>query len=294
MRPSPRLVLEQLESRLVPATQAIFNSGILTVLGDNAANQIVVAADASGNLQVTDRGQAVAIQGNPSLATRANLQTVVIDGGAGNDRISTDRSLNTMGPGGLVFAPDAILLGGKGDDTIAPMHGGIVGGLAGVVNGVVVGRVVGNCFMDGGQGDDFLQSGFGNDTMLGGQGDDNYLWPPGTLTDFWDGGQGDDTVTIIGNDNAGDAFSLTADGRDVLFRRLNLVQFSVSITNTETVALLPGSGDDTVVIGELAGVAKLKKVQVDGGAGSDTIDVTRAPGIRYQLDAETVTSRRLR
>src|SRR5262249_47431496 len=140
----------------------------------------------------------------------------------------------------LSFAPTATLLGGDGDDTIVVKHGGIVGGLAGIDlnTGQVIGQGVGNCYMEGNAGNDTLFSGFGNDTMLGGGGDDTYVWLPGTLTDSWDGGAGTDTARIVGNDNPllgtnGDQFDLSANGSRVLFRRLNLVQFSVDIGTTE-------------------------------------------------------------
>jgi Ca2+-binding RTX toxin-like protein len=237
-----------------------------------------VAADANGSITVTDRGQSVAIRSFGGPATRANLGLVVLDGRNGNDKLTTDASLNTLVNGTLSFSPDAIFLGGNGNDTLTAGHGGIVGGAAGVVNGVVVGPVVGNCFMDGGNGNDTLFSGFGNDVMKGGNGDDTYVWLPGTLTDVWDGGAGNDTAIIVGNDTtaagtpAADAFSLTANGSRVLFQRTNLVQFAVDIGSTEKVVLRPGAGDDMVKIGDLSGVANLREVVAEGGDGNDTLD----------------------
>lgn len=271
--------IERLEDRSVPAVTAVFNSGVLTVLGDRAANNIVVSADANGALQVTNNGQAVTIRSLVGQATRENLNLLFIDAGAGNDVVTTDGSLNTLVDGSLARSPDAVLLGGAGHDVLTVKHGGIVGGLAGVTNGVVTGQVVGNCVMDGGDGNDTLTSGFGNDVMRGGRGDDTYLWPPGTLTDVWDGGEGNDTVRIVGNDSflgapAGDAFSLTANGERVRFQRTNLVQFTVDIGSTENIELMPGAGDDTVTIGDLRGVKHLRQVTVQGGEGNDGIDAS--------------------
>jgi len=128
--------------------------------------------------------------------------------------------------------------------------------------------------------------------MLGGDGNDSYIWLPGTLTDFWDGGPGSDTATIVGNDTflssnpAADAFDLDASGSHALFRRTNLVQFSVDIFNTETIILQPGAGDDTVHIGDLSAVAGLRQVIVQGGDGNDLIDASaqRDRGLRLVLD----------
>jgi len=274
-----RLTVEQLDDRVVPAVSASFNSGVLTVLGDAAANTIRVGAAADGRLVVTEQGNAVRIRTLNGQALLAQTTLIVIDGKAGDDDLQTDASLNTLTNGSLSAAPSLTMLGGGGNDTLKVGHGGIVGGLAGVdADGVVVGPVVGNAFMDGGAGNDTLVSGFGNDTMLGSGGDDTYLWPPGTLTDIWDGGAGNDTAIIIGNDTflgpdpAGDSFQLTANGSDVLFQRVNLVQFSVDIARTENVVMRPGAGDDVVNIGDLTGVANLRQVTVEGGAGNDFID----------------------
>lgn len=270
--------LEQLEERTVPTVQAFFNAGILAVLGDSADNNIRVFADTAGNLQVTNNGQAVPILTILGNATLAGTTSISVSGEAGNDTIVTDSSLNTRVNGSLTASPNAVLLGGLGNDTITAGHGGIVGGLAGVVNGVVVGPVVGNCIMDGGAGNDTLTSGFGNDVIFGGDGNDNYVWPPGTLTDVWEGGNGNDTATIIGNDTflspapASDQFVLSAKGERVLFQRVNLVQFAVDMGTNENVVLRPGAGDDVVTINNLTGVASLRQVTVEGGEGNDTID----------------------
>jgi Ca2+-binding RTX toxin-like protein len=268
--------MEQLEDRWTPSVTASFDSGLLNVVGDKYDNVIAVSADATGNLQVTANGAAVPISIVNGSATLGTVSNIVVDGRDGNDRITTDASLNTIVNGALANAPVTTLQGGRGNDYLAIGHGGIVGGLAGVVNGVVVGQVVGNSTLLGGDGNDTLVSGFGNDYIAGGAGDDSYLWPPGTLTDVWDGGAGNDTATIIGNDTfmgspAGDQFDLRANGTGAVFSRLNLVQFSVAMTRNENVVLLPGAGDDIVTIGNLGG-SGVKRVTVDGGTGNDVID----------------------
>ncbi|HMF19054.1 MAG TPA: hypothetical protein VKE98_17730, partial [Gemmataceae bacterium] len=162
MQKNQSLGLEQLENRLTPTTQAFFSGGVLTVLGDTADNNISVAADAAGNLTVTDNGQSIAIQSQDGSApTKFNLNFLYVDGGNGNDVITTSKTLNVLDANGkLAFAPSATLLGGNGNDTIQPGHGGFVGGVVGA-------PVVGNCYMDGGNGDDTLISGPANDTILG-------------------------------------------------------------------------------------------------------------------------------
>ncbi|VTT99921.1 calcium-binding protein : Bll3109 protein OS=Bradyrhizobium diazoefficiens (strain JCM 10833 / IAM 13628 / NBRC 14792 / USDA 110) GN=bll3109 PE=4 SV=1: HemolysinCabind: HemolysinCabind: HemolysinCabind: HemolysinCabind: HemolysinCabind: HemolysinCabind: HemolysinCabind: HemolysinCabind: HemolysinCabind: HemolysinCabind [Gemmataceae bacterium] len=286
-RTRTRLGLEHLEDRTTPAVTAAFSAGLLSVVGDNADNVILVAADAGGNLRVTADGADVPIRAAGGTPTRAAVTQVLVAGRNGNDQITLDASLNTIASGALAASPGSTLLGGNGDDTIRVNNGGIVGGLAGVVNGVVVGPVVGNSTMFGGNGNDALVSGFGNDLMFGGNGDDSYLWPPGTLTDVWDGGNGNDTATVIGNDSflgapAGDQFDLRADAFRAVFRRLNLVQFRVDMLGTENVVLKPGAGDDTVTIGNLAG-SGVRRVTVDGGTGNDVIDGSSQASRSVQL-----------
>ncbi len=262
------LQVEKLEDRVTPATQAVFNSGVLSVVGDAARNAIVVSADAAGNLRVTDNGVAVAVRVTGNVpAVLAQTSLVNIDGRGGDDTLITDKSLNLLdGNGKLALAPNAVLLGGAGNDILTVGHGGFQGGVLG-------GPVLGNAVMDGQAGDDLLNSGFGNDVMRGGAGNDTYRWLPGTLTDSWDGGDGVDTAEVIGNDGANDVFQLApgANGR-VRFDRLNLVPFTVDIGSTEIISLKPGTGDDTVILKDLTGVRDLRRVVVEGGDGNDVVD----------------------
>src|SRR5262249_18616663 len=125
------LAMEQLETRMVPATQAFFAGGVLAVFGDAANNNILVAADANGKLQVTDNGVAVNIQvfGN-TPATNAQTGLIFIDGGAGNDVITTDKSLNVLDANGkLASSPSAIVFGGDGNDVVTLGQGGFLGGV---------------------------------------------------------------------------------------------------------------------------------------------------------------------
>lgn len=246
--------VEALEVREVPAVLSMASAGVLFVQGDAYDNQIVVAANSVG--QITVNGSAVA------GATRNSIGLINVRAGAGNDSITLDKSLNTVDANGvLVRSIESQVYGGIGDDFINIQNGGIVGGLAGVINGVVVGPVVGNNYTEGGAGNDTYISGFGNDTFLGQGGDDTYVWNPGTLTDRFEGGAGFDTATIIGNNNANDAFALNVINDQLVFQRTNLVNFTVVMDNIEQVNLDPGTGNDTVTIGKLGGVG-LQKLNI--------------------------------
>lgn len=264
---SPRLTA--LEAREVPAVAAVFNTSVLTVVGDANPNDITVAADAAGNLTVTDAGAPVFIRVTAGSPTKTNLTFVSVSGRAGNDTITLDRSLNVLGADSkLAAAPAGQLDGNGGNDTIRAFTGGFLGGVIG-------NPIVGNLVMQGGAGDDFLDSGFGNDLMLGGDGNDTMRWLPGTLIDTYEGGPGTDTGVVVGNGNGqGDAFVLAANpdgsGR-VLFQRTNLVPFFIDIGTTERVSLQTADGNDTITVGNLAGTA-VRRVTADGGTGDDVID----------------------
>lgn len=282
--------LDALEHREVPAVLATFNTGILTVVGDGAANNIVVAADANGALQVTNNGAAVTIRSTFGTPNKASLQTINVDAKGGDDSIVIQNSINVLDASGkLVFAANGLLNGGAGNDTIRVLAGGFVGGLP--AQGQPLPAIVGNYTMLGGAGDDFLDSGFGNDVMLGEGGNDTLRWLPGTLIDSFDGGSGNDTAIVVGNTTAipdlttpdpndtgnGDSFRLGADPTTggVKFQRTNLVPFFINITTTENVVMQTGGGNDTITVTALAGTG-VKNVVMDGGDGNDTLDGSAA------------------
>jgi Ca2+-binding RTX toxin-like protein len=267
---------EVLENREVPAVISVASAGVLFVRGDQADNQILVAADTTG--QITVNGTAV------TGATRDSIGMINVQGRGGDDSITLDRTLNTVSStGSLLRSPDSQVYGGSGDDYINILNGGIVGGLAGVINGVVVGPVVGNNYTEGGAGDDTFISGFGEDTFLGQSGDDTYVWNPGTIDDRFDGGSGRDTATIIGNNNASDAFSLSVINKQLVFQRTNLINFTVTMDRVEQVNLDPGSGADNITIGALHGVG-LKTVQVVVADAGDTVTIApQRGGIGFKI-----------
>lgn len=277
--------MDALEAREVPAVLATFNTDLLTVLGDGAANNIVVSADASGNLQVTNNGTAVAITSIAGSADKSALRTVTVDARGGNDSIVIDRSVNVLDSAGrLMASANGVLNGGGGNDTIRVLSGGFTGGVIG-------NPIVGNFVMFGDSGNDFLDSGFGNDAMFGGGGNDTLRWLPGTLIDTFDGGSGTDTAIIVGNTSLipdvttpdpndtsnGDAFRLDADPTTggALFQRTNLIPFRVGITTTETVVMQTGGGTDTITVTGLSNTG-VRTVVGDGGDGDDVLNGSAA------------------
>jgi Ca2+-binding RTX toxin-like protein len=139
---SPRLGLERLEDRATPAVTATFAFGILSVAGDAEANDIVVSANATGQIQVTSDSENVPIRGR--VATTANTLLVAVRGQGGDDSLTIDASLGSTA---------TVLSGGDGNDTLTTDH-------------------VGYAALDGGAGDDDLTGGAGYNVLLGGAGND--------------------------------------------------------------------------------------------------------------------------
>jgi Ca2+-binding RTX toxin-like protein len=173
----PRLALEPLEDRATPAVTATFAFGVLSVVGDAAANDIVVSADAAGRLQVTSDGEAVPIRSFGRVATTANTLLVAVNGRGGDDAIATDASLGDTA---------AVLAGGDGNDAVTAGHAGYAA-------------------LDGGAGDDELTGGAGYNVLLGGAGDD-------TL----DGGGQDGKADLLVGGPGADTFVLHAGENDVI------------------------------------------------------------------------------
>src|SRR5437762_2658881 len=148
-----RLVgLESLEDRTTPAITAVFTpigGGVLTVLGDNLDNTIVVGRNAAGSLLVNNG--AVAIRGG--TPTVANTSLIAMFGLGGNDTLALDEANGAL--------PSADLFGGDGNDTL----------IGGSGADQLFGQS-GNDTLLGKGGTDLLFGGTGDDVLTGGAGDD--------------------------------------------------------------------------------------------------------------------------
>ena len=248
--------LEPLIERIMPAITASFSPGtsILTVLGDAGNNNIVVSRDAAGQLLVN--GGAVAIQGG--AATIANTTLIQIFGQDGNDNISLDETLGVL--------PAANLFGGAGNDILTGGSGNdLLFGQAG--NDTLQGKG-GADHLFGGDGNDILIGGAGNDSVFGEAGNDRMIWNPGDGTDLNEGGDGTDTVEVNGG-NGAESFTATPNGTRVRFDRVSPAPFTIDIGTSENLVVNMNGGDDTFVGSN--GLAGLISLNVDGGAGNDTI-----------------------
>lgn len=225
-----------------------------------------------------------------------NIESIVLDGGAGNDSVTGgDGHIVNGGDGNdaITFHGADTVGGGVGNDTITGV-GGQVSALNGVGNilhggdgndsiGLTVtgaetlsgdagndtisarrddidapsaGSAPNSLLIDGGDGNDVLSSTQG--TILGGAGDDVITIGDGSYTnaEIASGGQVGDILSFIDG----------GDGNDVI--RINGVGFGPNGTsNTPPVTVLGGVGDDQISY-NMAPVEKAQ-VFVDGGVGAD-------------------------
>ncbi len=268
-------MVEGLQARLAPAITASFSAaaGLLTVVGDSQDNTIAIGSDAEGNIMVNNGD--ISIAGD--VATVENTTFIRALGLSGDDTITLDETNNPL--------PDSQIIGGSGDDTLTGGSGAdeligqsgedILQGMAGddsLIGGAADDTLEGGAGIDslfGQAGDDTLLGNAGDDVIVGLSGDDLIVWNNGDGSDQIDGGAGTDTVEVNGSDTQGDEFTIAPDGDRVAFARENLVPFTLDIGSSEVLDVNGLGGDDTITGSE--GLAGLIELDLDGGAGNDTI-----------------------
>jgi Ca2+-binding RTX toxin-like protein len=236
------------------ATTATFNAGVLTVIGDSAANNIQIIRDAAGRILVNN-GSVTVAGGTPTIA---NTSQIRVFGLAGNDVLVLSETNGAL-PAAHLFggADNDVLSGGAGADELFGQAG----------NDSLLGRG-GNDFLFGGGENDTLVGGDADDQAFGQGGDDRMIWNPGDDTDLNEGGGGIDAVEANGG-NGAEQFAATANGSRVRFDRVNPAPFAIDIGTSEKLIITANGGDDT--FSASGNLSALIAVTVDGGAGTDTI-----------------------
>jgi Ca2+-binding RTX toxin-like protein len=262
-----------------PASVTVtFNAGVLTITGDAVANSLTVGQTPA---------HVITLNGTPVLAgtvTRANVQRVHMDGGAGNDTLRLDETNGAMPPGDF--------LGGDGNDTL----GG--GSSADTLDGGPgVDTFVGNGGDDhilGGPGNDKAIGGPGNDTVSLGTDADRFTWNPGDGDDHVDGDAGTDTLTFNGSDRAPsgpfetEGLSFDSDGTRTTIRRALTRQFPlpsdvnvVSFKGFEQVRSALAGGPNALNFAQGMARSDVAAIRVDlGPPGQAPIDPRQGPDTR--------------
>ena len=176
--------------------------------------------------------------------TGTDLETVVFNGGEGNDTLDASES-------NVVVVAD----GGAGEDQL-------IGGSA-------------NDILMGGTDNDSIEGERGDDTMIGAEGNDTLEWDDGDGSDLISGGEGIDVVEVEGSLAEGDEFVLSQDGTNAIFDRVNLGQFTLTVDTSEEFEVDGVGGDDSFIVNDLSDT-DVELVTFNGGEGNDTLDASQS------------------
>jgi Ca2+-binding RTX toxin-like protein len=235
---------------------ATFNptNGVLTIMGDDLPNIIIVSRNAAGAILIND-GLVVIQGGTPTVG---NTTLIQIFGKEGDDELTLNEASGAL-PRAQIFGEGGhdTLTGGSGNDELNGGPG----------NDVLFGKG-GFDLLFGGADNDTLTGGDADDQAFGGEGDDRFVWNPGDDTDLNEGSNGVDTVEVNGGGGA-EVFTTTANGARVRFDRVSPAPFAIDIGTCEKLVVNANGGDDS--FSATGNLAALIQITVDGGAGNDTI-----------------------
>jgi Ca2+-binding RTX toxin-like protein len=205
------------------------------------------------------------------------VDTLVVGGSQGNDSILATTTGTTETVSGLAATVNYVrpergekllIDGGNGDDTIDART---------IVRDRIQPELRGSAGKDvllGTPGDDLAGGGIGDDLVFLGGGLDTATWGPGEGNDIIEGGGGDNFLRMDGS-GAGERIDVTAlGGRTQVTRDVENVRLDMS--DVTRLDILPGTGADTVHVGDLSGT-DVKNVEVDLARARGTIDRDQAP-----------------
>ena len=247
--------------------------------GEDITIAAVTVSSATGNVTLNS-GDTVVIDAGATVSAGMLLQ-INVDSGNADPGVGETLTLQgtLSGGSGITATGDSdddqldasalsaaiTLQGNRGNDTL-------IGGS-------------GNDLLEGAAGDDMLTGGAGDDTIDGGAGDELIVWNNGDGSDVIDGGADTDELEVNGStvSPAGDMVTISANGTRFDLTRTDggagLGPFSLDVGTIETLDLNTLDGDDNVTVNDLTGVADLATLQIDAGAGNDTVDASALPDL---------------
>jgi Ca2+-binding RTX toxin-like protein len=231
----------------------------MPALKGNGGNNVIRGKNKNGRLYGFGGNDVLyALGGHDVLFGGSGNDT--LEGGTGNDFLFGDAGADTLNGG----KGNDVLFGGIGNDSL---DGG-----------------EGNDFLFGGSGDDALEGGKGNDFVFGGSGDDTLDWDDGDGNDLMSGGSGYDTIEVKGSVEQGDVFTLGAavdEGKlKAIFKRENLVPFTLTVDTSEKFEVSGLGGDDTFTVNNLTGT-DVQLVQFFGNEGNDVLEAGNTSTLIY-------------
>jgi Ca2+-binding RTX toxin-like protein len=231
---------------------AKISAGTLRIAGNRNANKVTLRAGRGNTIQVD-----VGSNGSPDVSfKRSRFRTIVVNGGAGNDRIQIDdrrRAFTTGEP--------TTLNGQAGNDRLTGGRGGET--------------------LNGGAGADTVVAGRGNDSATLGSGADTFEHGRGDGADAIDGQGGSDTVRMRGSSTA-DTFTAEPDANGI--RLSDGGSVATTARGIETVSVRGGAGSDRLVEN---GTGDADQLDVGSAAGGH-VQIVRAKGSGETLDADDI------
>ena len=207
----------------------------------------------------TDVVQAVAV-GATVQVTGLDPQVNMTGQEAANDRVTLNGlgGNDTLSGGALAALMQLTLDGGDGNDVLNSGNGADT--------------------LLGGSGNDSIDGNQGNDVAFMGAGNDTFTWDPGDGSDIVEG-QGD-TDTLNFNGSAGaEIFTASSNGGRLLFTR-NIGNIVMDTDDVETLTVHALGGTDTATVNDLA-ATDVTAVNLDlgvGGVGDSAVDALTVNG----------------
>ena len=219
--------------------------------GDGAADTVITNGTANDDkINVVTSGSSIVVKGLAAQVTVSSgaeplNDTLVVNGGAGNDTI--DASKLHAGQVNLT------LNGGDGDDKII-----------------------------GSAGNDVVNGGKGSDLALLGAGNDVFVWNPGDGSDVVEGQAGVDTLQFNGA-NVDEKIDIGANGGRVRMTR-DVGVVTMDLNDVETINVDALGGADTITVNDLTGTdtnqVNIDLAGIDGApdATEDTVVINATEG----------------
>jgi hypothetical protein len=266
------MVLEKLESRRMLSVSAQVTNKILVVSGDAEPNVISVTDYGGGNVRAL--AGSTPLNGNDGYFT--GVTGVVVAAGQGDDSVSyTNDVIGLPGSGPGSYVPALVSLGAGNDRASVDLYGQAIDEEAGTAVDAPI-----TVSVDAGTGNDTIYANaFNKATVVvaagdGSDGGEALAQAGGTV--YINAGAGDDK----GDQIVTSGFALTANngtvgynggtGNDVV-----TLTASQAFFGTSSVTADGGAGDDYIIVSSVGygGV-----VSVSGGAGNDTVEVAQVAG----------------
>jgi len=183
--------------------------------------------------------------------------------------------------------------------------------------GISVAGISGITAVIGGSGNDSLVGSLGDDVLRGGPGDDTLYGGPSFVGDrmqgeggndtilvnalditsgppIIDGGPGSDLVNVNGRQNLDSFFAEPAtfspSGPGRLTLHTSNTSNDVDIGTVETLTVSGYAGNDTFLVGSLAGVNDLTTINLNGMFGNDTFNITPSATITFTVNGGDPTT----